>query len=145
MSEKVKKTPEELQAERNDKVKVLVNALKKNDEMSWSMIKYLNLRLTQTEWDELVKTKKVSQTNADKCINELGLIKKYSYTPKADGEKKVSKISTIPEAKPFLDDLEEVMIKHEKLIVWLAENHKIAYQPFWRSIKDKEVPIAPAE
>lgn len=144
-TEKVKKTPEQMQAERNDKIGILIKSLKKGDEMGWLTVKYLGLKLTQTEWNDLVAKKQVSKENAEKCINELGLIKKYAYTPKAEGEKKVSRISTIPEAKPFLDDLEEVMIKHAKLIEKLATEHKIAYQPFWRGIKDKEETPAPTQ
>jgi hypothetical protein len=135
---KVEKTPEQIKLERDAQIEFVARNLKKNDDRAWETLKYSKMKFTQAEFDSMIADKGVKKDAVNKCINELGMLKKYSsYKPKADGEKKVSRIRTIPEAKPFLDNLDKFMADNKVILEMIEKDHKLVYQPFWRAIKDE--------
>lgn len=130
--EKVQKALED----RKVKIGLLYNLLKKNDEQSWLTVKFLKLKLTQSEWDKFAEEKKLKPEIVQKCITEYDMLKKHSYKAKGEPKARKSRFEGTPVndiGNAFVQELENFLLSKESVLKQIEEGCGYTFQPYWRN------------
>lgn len=129
-------------AEENRQLKIdlIIKAVKKGDEQSWLTVKFLKMKLTQKEWDEILKAKKLNEAQIKKCIDEYDMLKKSAtrtYVPKSGEPRKNRFDGTVVEAlgKSIETRINDFLAENEQDFAKLEEAG-FAFQPFWRNLNN---------